>query len=107
MEILYGVAIPLLGSSKEYETINTKSQMFHSVRSGNIYNRIWKQPICPSADDLLKMWYIHGLLYSHERGWSAIIFNKKEEILKNEVQQSPSEWSKQELDIYIVNNSVI
>ena len=67
IELPYDPAIPLLGIHTE-ETRSerdTCTPMF--ITALFIIARTWKQPRCPSADELIrKLWYIHhGILLSH------------------------------------------
>ena len=65
MELRYYPAIPLLGIHTKETRIerDTCTPMF--ITAVFIIARMWKQPRCPSADELIiKLWYIYTMEYS-------------------------------------------
>ena len=77
IELLYDLAIPLLGIHTEETRIerDTCTPMFISALF--IIARTWKQPRCPLADEWIKkLWYIYTTEY-----YSAIKKNAFESVL--------------------------
>ena len=70
-----------------------------------IIARIWKQPICPSADEWIrKLWYIYTMKY-----YSAIKKNTFESVLMRWMKLEPiiqSEVSQKEKHQYSLLNTV-
>ena len=52
IKLAYNPAIPLLGIHTEETTI--ERHVYPSVHHSTVYNRIWKQPRCPSADEWIR-----------------------------------------------------
>ena len=78
IELPYDPAIPLLGTYAEKTIIqkDTYTQLF--IAALFTIARTWKQPKCPSTDELIKkMWYIHTMEY-----YSAIKRNEIESFVE-------------------------
>ena len=83
MDLPYNPAIPLLGIHTEETTI--ERHVYPSVHHSTVYNRIWKQPRCPSADEWIrKLWYIYTMDY-----YSAIKKNAFESVLMRWMKLEP------------------
>ena len=85
----YDPAIPLLGiHTKEPELKKTCVPQCSSQHCLPIA-RMWKQPICPSADEWIrKLWYIYTMEY-----YSAIKKNTFESVLIRWMKLEPIIWS--------------
>ena len=92
IELLYDPAVPLLGIYTD-KTIIQKDTCTHMFRAALFtIAKTWKQPKCPSTDELIKMWYIYTTEY-----YSAI---KKNEIMPFAEIIILSEVSQKEKDKY-------
>ena len=88
IELPYNPAIPLLGIHTEETRIerDTSSQHF-------IIGRTWKQPRCPSADELIrKLWCIYTIEYYlaiKNNTFESVLMRwmKLEPIMQSEVSQ--------------------
>ena len=73
--------------------------MYPSVHHSTVYNRTWKQPRCPLADEWIsKQWYIYTMEY-----YSAIKNNAFESVLMRRMKLEPiiqSELSQKEKHQY-------
>ena len=98
IELLYDPAIPL-------QDIHTKGTRFEKdtctpmfIAALFIIARTWKQPRCPSAEWIRKLWYIHTMKY-----YSAIKKNTFESVLMRWMKLEPiiqSEVSQKEKHQY-------
>ena len=72
-----------------------------NVHRSTVYNRTWKQPRCPSADEWIrKLWYIYTMEY-----YSAIKNNSFESVLMRWMKLEPiiqSEVSQKDKDHYSI-----
>ena len=100
-ELLYDPAIPLLGIHTEETRFerDTCTPMF--ITALLAIARTWKQPRCPSADELIrKLWYIYTVEY-----YSAIKKNSFESVLMRWIKLEPiiqSEVSQKDKDHYSI-----
>ena len=77
MELPYDPEIPLLGMHTEETRIERDMCTPMFITALFIIARTWKQPSCPSADELIrKLWYIYTREY-----YSAIKKNTFESVL--------------------------
>ena len=82
-ELPYDPAIPLFGIHTEEN--NRKRHMYPNVHRSTVYNRTWKQPRCPSADEWIrKLWYTYTMEY-----YSAIKKNTFESVLLRWMKLEP------------------
>ena len=84
IELPHDPAIPLLGIHSEGTRIerNMCTPMFTAALF--IIARTWKQPRCPSADEIRKWWYIYTMEY-----YSAIKNNTFESVLMRWMKLEP------------------
>ena len=85
IELPYDPAIPLLGIHTEETRIerDTWTPMF--IAALFIIGRTWKQPKCPSADELIrKLWYIYTMEY-----YSAVKKNTFKSVLMRWMKLEP------------------
>ena len=98
-ELPYDPAIPLFGIHTEEN--NRKRHMYPNVHRSTVYNRTWKQPRCPSADEWIrKLWYTYTMEY-----YSAIKKNTFESVLLRWMKLEPiihSEVSQKEKHQYSI-----
>ena len=74
IDLLYDPAIPLLGIYPETTIIEKESSTTMFIATLFTIARTWKQPKCPSTDELIKkMWHIYTMEY-----YSAIKRNEIE-----------------------------
>ena len=98
IELPYDPAIPLLGIHTEETRIERDMCTPVFIAALFIIARIWKQPICPSADEwITKLWYIYTMEYYSaikNNAFKNIAFEsglmrwmKLEPIIQSEVSQ--------------------
>ena len=88
IELPYDPAIPLLGIFPE-KTIIRKDTCIPMFRAAVFtIARTWNQPLCPSTEEWIKMWYIYTMEY-----YSA--------IKKNKIMSFVATWM--DLDIVILS----
>ena len=93
IELLYDLAIPLLGIHIDETRIerDTCTPMF--ITELFIIARTWKQPRCPSADEWIgKLWYIYIMEYysaTKKNIFESVLMRwvKLEPIIQSEVSQ--------------------
>ena len=98
IEIPYDPAITLLGIYLEKTIILIYICTPVFIAALFTIARMWKQPRCPSADERIKMWYIHTREY-----YSAIKKNDFESVLVKWMKLQPviqSEVSQKEKNKY-------
>ena len=77
IELPYDPAIPLLGIHIEETRIERGTCIPMFITALFLITRTWKQPRCPSADELIrKRWYVNTMEY-----YSAITKNTFESVL--------------------------
>ena len=95
IELPYDPAIPLLGTHTKETRIERDTCIPMFITALFTIARTWKQPRCPSADELIrKLWYIRTMEY-----YSAIKKNTFEPVLISWMKLEPiiqSEVSKKE-----------
>ena len=85
IELPYDPAIPLLGIHTEETRIERDTCTPVFIAALFIIARIWKQPICPSANKWIrKLWYIHTMEY-----YSAAKKNTFESVLMRWMKLKP------------------
>ena len=100
IELPYDPPIPLLGIHTQETRIerDTRTQTF--ITALFIIARTWKQPRCPSAEWIRKLWYIYTMEY-----YSAIKNNIFESVLMRWMKLEPivqSEVSQKEKHQYSI-----
>ena len=101
IELLYDLAIPLLGIHTEETRRERDTCTPTFITALFIIARTWKQPRCPSADEWLrKLWYIYTMEY-----YSATKKNTFESVLMRWMKLEPitqSEVSQKEKHQYSI-----
>ena len=86
IELPYHPVISLLGIHTEETRIERDACTPMFIAALFIIARIWKQPRCPSADELIrKLWYIYTMEY-----YSAIKKNTFESVLMRGMKLEPT-----------------
>ena len=84
IELTYDPAIPLLGIHTEETRIKRDTCTPVFVGSLFVIARTWKQPRCPSDQEIRKWWYIYTMKY-----YSAIKRNAFESVLMKWMKLEP------------------
>ena len=86
IELLYDLAIPLLGILTEKTRIERDTCTPMLIAALFIIAKTWRQPRCPSADEWIrKLWYIYTMEY-----YSAIKKNTFESVLMRWMKLEPT-----------------